>query len=190
MRKVFVGLGAMIVLGFAIWTSAGHIKTTQAAVPCIVTIFGQQYDVAPLGVTHPGPKGTTLIDLGGSTFFQCGTDMTATYQSQHGTDVSRMAPYIYVAPTPTAVPTATPTPSTEPTISPSPSITPSVSPTPEQEHEDEHEELEHEDKDELHESENAKIHENDEHDKVRNENHVNLSVNNSIKVKHDEKDND
>ena len=183
---MFVGLGAIIVLGVVAWTSAGGIKTTNAAAPCIVTIFGKQYDVTSLGVTHPGPKGTTLIDLGGSTFFQCGTDMTSVYQSQHGTDVTRLTPYIYVAPTatPTAVPTDTPTPTVtptptitptisptptaEPTVTPSPSITPSVSPTPEHEGNN---------KDEIHENENSEIHENDGHDKVQRQENRNEHVN-------------
>jgi len=50
---------------------------------CIITLFGLQYDVAPLRSTHPGGD-----------IFVCGTDMTTVYQGQHGTDVSRMQPYL------------------------------------------------------------------------------------------------
>lgn len=49
---------------------------------CVVTIFGEQFDVFPLKKTHQGGD-----------IFICETDMTATYQKQHGTDLSRMAPY-------------------------------------------------------------------------------------------------
>ncbi len=50
---------------------------------CIITLFGKQYDVAPLRNTHPGGN-----------IFTCGTDMTTVYQGQHGNDVSRMQPYL------------------------------------------------------------------------------------------------
>lgn len=50
---------------------------------CIVTIFGKQYDVTSLVNTHSGGN-----------IFNCGTDMSATYQSHHGTNVSLIAPYL------------------------------------------------------------------------------------------------
>jgi hypothetical protein len=49
---------------------------------CIVTLFGQQFDVTQLRSTHSGGN-----------IFTCGTDMTATYQSKHGTSLARMARY-------------------------------------------------------------------------------------------------
>lgn len=51
---------------------------------CIISLFGKQYDVAPLRSTHSGGD-----------IFACNTDMTAVYQGKHGTNVSRMQPYIY-----------------------------------------------------------------------------------------------
>lgn len=114
--RIFVGLVSLFALG----TSAlGAIKVVNAATtpPCIVTIFGQQYDVTSLQTNHTGGN-----------IFVCGTDMTTTYQSMHGTDVSRMLPYLI---TPTPIPTATPspTPSSSPTSTPSPTVTPTVTPT-------------------------------------------------------------
>lgn len=49
---------------------------------CIVTISGQLFDVTTLRNTHSGGD-----------VFKCGTDMTAIYQSKHGTSLSRMAKY-------------------------------------------------------------------------------------------------
>jgi hypothetical protein len=49
---------------------------------CLVTLFGQQFDVAPLMNTHSGGN-----------IFVCNTDMTATYQKEHGTDLSRMSQF-------------------------------------------------------------------------------------------------
>lgn len=51
---------------------------------CIITLFGQQYNVASLRNSHPGGD-----------VFVCGADQTATYQSAHGTNVSRMQTYLY-----------------------------------------------------------------------------------------------
>lgn len=50
---------------------------------CIVTILGKQYDVASLISSHSGGN-----------IFACGTDMSAIYQSHHGTSVSLIAPYL------------------------------------------------------------------------------------------------
>lgn len=70
-------------------TVSGTVSLTAAAtdvsIPatdCVVTLFGIQYDVTSLQTTHSGGN-----------IFTCGTNMTATYQAKHGTDVSRMAPY-------------------------------------------------------------------------------------------------
>ncbi|MFA6269901.1 MAG: Ig-like domain-containing protein [Candidatus Paceibacterota bacterium] len=61
-------------------------NATDLAIPasdCIVTIFGTLYDVTPLQGSHSGGN-----------VFVCGTDMTSTYQGMHGTNVSRMTPYV------------------------------------------------------------------------------------------------
>lgn len=50
---------------------------------CIITLFGNSYDVTSLKSTHSGGD-----------VFTCGTDMTASYQNQHGTNLSRMQPYL------------------------------------------------------------------------------------------------
>lgn len=65
---------------------------------CIVTLFSSQYDVTPLQTGHSGGN-----------IFNCGTDMSVVYQSQHGTNVSRMAPYILNAANPNSTPPSTPT---------------------------------------------------------------------------------
>lgn len=68
---------------------------------CLVTLFGQTFDVTSLRSTHPGGD-----------IFVCGTDMTSVYQSQHGSSLARMQPYLYnpqnsspSAPAPTLNPT-------------------------------------------------------------------------------------
>jgi len=109
----------ILAAAFILGTSAlGAFKNARAATTgnCIVTLFGQQYDVTSLQTNHTGGN-----------IFVCGTDMTAAYQAQHGTNVSRMAPYLIAAPTPSPTPTPTLTPSPTPTVTPSP--TPTVAPT-------------------------------------------------------------
>lgn len=54
---------------------------------CIVTIFGKQYDATSLRNTHSGGN-----------IFNCGTDMSSSYQSKHGTNVSLIAPYLITSP--------------------------------------------------------------------------------------------
>lgn len=96
-------------------------KGAEAATPCIITVFGVQYDVASLRTTHSGGD-----------IFQCGTDMSATYQARHGTDVTRLRPYRVTTPTPTFSPTPTPTtiPTLIPTLTPTPTSLPTQSPIP------------------------------------------------------------
>lgn len=108
-------LTAAFVLGIS---ALGAFKNVRAATTgnCIVTLFGQQYDVTALQTNHTGGN-----------IFVCGTDMTVTYQSMHGTDVSQMASYLVTSPSPTPTPTATPTPT--PTPSPTPTVTPTPTPT-------------------------------------------------------------
>jgi len=57
-------------------------KNTAVANGCIVTLFGQQFDVTSLRSSHSGGD-----------IFVCGTDMTSKYQSKHGSSLSRMARY-------------------------------------------------------------------------------------------------
>lgn len=52
---------------------------------CIVTVFSKQYDVTNLVRTHSGPRN----------IFNCGTDISSTYQSKHGTNVSLIQRYLY-----------------------------------------------------------------------------------------------
>jgi hypothetical protein len=70
------------------------VLASNISARCIITLFGKQYDVTQLRVTHSGGD-----------IFKCGTDMTTTYQNQHGTNMNRMANYLYTG---TA---STPTPS-------------------------------------------------------------------------------
>lgn len=66
--------------------SSATVSTSLAASnssACIITLFGKQYDVTPLIQAHPGGN-----------VFQCGTDQTVLYTSQHGTNVKRMQPYL------------------------------------------------------------------------------------------------
>jgi hypothetical protein len=50
---------------------------------CIVTISDKKYDVTSLRVTHPGGD-----------VFVCDTDMTKSYQNQHGSNMRRMQRYL------------------------------------------------------------------------------------------------
>lgn len=49
---------------------------------CLVTVFGNTYNVTRLRSSHPGGD-----------IFRCGTDMTQAYQRQHGNDMGMLAPY-------------------------------------------------------------------------------------------------
>jgi len=60
--------------------------TPKAVLPqsgCVVTIFGKRYNITTLVNSHSGGN-----------VFTCGADMTASYRSRHGTDVSRMNRYL------------------------------------------------------------------------------------------------
>ena len=50
---------------------------------CIITVFGQQYDVTDLQYTHSGGD-----------VFDCGTDMTSVFQSQHGNNTRLIQRYL------------------------------------------------------------------------------------------------
>jgi outer membrane biosynthesis protein TonB len=112
LKQVIVGFAVVILAGFAAYRLVEIGVVHAATTPCIITVFGKQYDVTSLQTSHTGGN-----------IFVCGTDMTATYQSMHGTDVTRLIPYL-VTPTPTPVPTAVPT------VTPSPTSTPTPTPTP------------------------------------------------------------
>lgn len=100
-------------------TSSGSQKNSA----CLITLFEQQYDVTSLRASHSGGD-----------VFQCGTDMTTVYQSRHGTNVTRIQPYLYTGSNPTNIPTPRPTSTLVPT--------PTVYPQPETEDEEENEEEE------------------------------------------------
>lgn len=61
----------------------GDIVDPQTNNTCIVTLFGQRYNVSPLLTSHSGGN-----------VFLCGSDMTNVYTSQHGMDKTRMARYL------------------------------------------------------------------------------------------------
>lgn len=119
-RSLFV-LSATVLSSFGIYNVVKNVDTASAATPCIVTIFGVQYDVEPLKTGHSGGD-----------VFICNTDMSAVYQGMHGTNVSRMTAFLVSTPAPSASTSPSPNPSTSPSPSatPSPSVTPSPSPTP------------------------------------------------------------
>lgn len=84
-RPVGTTTKASVVQSTAVSTGA---TSSQAAASnttsgCIVTLFGKQYDVTSLQNSHSGGN-----------VFICGTDQTALYQSQHGTNMSRMQQYL------------------------------------------------------------------------------------------------
>lgn len=64
-------------------TTTPSVKNTTG---CIITLFGQQYNVSTLQQTHSGGN-----------IFNCGTDMSSTYQGKHGSNVSRMQQYLVSA---------------------------------------------------------------------------------------------
>jgi hypothetical protein len=111
-------LSSMAILTiFSGYSLLSKITQAQAVGSCVVTLFGQQYDVTTLQSTHSGGN-----------IFVCGTDMTTTYTNKHGVNVSRMTQYLIIPTTPT--PTNTPSPTTIPTVSPTTTPVPSVSPSP------------------------------------------------------------
>lgn len=59
-------------------------STTTNSNLCIVTVFGKQYNVTTLKQTHSGGN-----------IFNCGTDMSSTYQGKHGSNVSLIQRYLY-----------------------------------------------------------------------------------------------
>jgi hypothetical protein len=132
-KKVILGIITAGIIATGGLKFASTAKSVEASTPCIITISGVQYDVAPLTVAGVHPGGNVFV---------CGTDMTALFMSMptHATDIARMTPYIYVPPTATPTPTHTPSPSPLPSVSPTvtpsplPSVTPlpspSISPTP------------------------------------------------------------
>ena len=146
-QKIALLSGVLMLSGFTVYNVFSNVKQVSAVGPCIVTVLGVQYDVAPLQVAGVHPGGNVFV---------CNTDMTNLFMSMptHTTDIARMTPYIFVATTavPTVVPTVAPTvtsvPSVVPTVTPMLSVSPaplvspapSISPTPH--HEDDKNEVE------------------------------------------------
>lgn len=58
-------------------------KTGNNTSQCLITLFGSLYDITSLRKSHPGGD-----------VFVCGTDQSSTYQKTHGTNMSRMQPYL------------------------------------------------------------------------------------------------
>ena len=155
---------------------------------CIVTIAGNQYDLTALSQTHSGPKGNSLN--GGTGYFKCGTDMTASYVGQHGNNVSRLNSYLLSAPTQTTTPTNTPvTPGVNTTTAPIPQTNLTQSTTCIDEDNDDQDDV-----NEIDDCDNNKEHEQDaEHDddKVENTLKIEHKENKKFEVKHQqEKDDD
>lgn len=61
------------------------VDNTPNSSRCIITIDGQKYDVTEFLKIHSGGD-----------VFKCGADMTADYQSRHGTNVSIMQRYLII----------------------------------------------------------------------------------------------
>lgn len=72
--------GVILVIVIAIIVANSSGKSSDR---CIVTVFGNKYDVTELRGTHPGGD-----------IYQCGTDMSGMYGGQHGTNVERLEPYL------------------------------------------------------------------------------------------------
>lgn len=143
-KKTVLGLAVLVIAGYGAYRLVQIRAVEAATTPCIITVFGQQYDITALQNAHTGGN-----------IFTCGTDMTATFQTQHGTDVSRIAPYLISTPSPTATPTPslTPVSSATPSLTPTPTPTGVISPTPtpspgvhvdDDDEQEEHEDLEEE----------------------------------------------
>lgn len=179
MNKKIVSILSILVIGVtAIIKFSTFIGGVQAATPCIITLFGNQYDVTSLTTNHTGGN-----------IFQCGTDMTATYLAQHGADLTRMAPFlisptltptvnptptptiVQVTPTPTSIPTETTTVTPTLTVTPTPtSIHTSDDRDDDEQDEDDVNENENEDKTDIHEqkTENENSYKEEHEDKVHN----------------------
>lgn len=78
--KIIISLVVLIAL-----LMGGLLIFTQPAAPegkCIITVSNSQYDVTTLKNSHSGGN-----------VFECGTDMTELFESQHGGDISRIEEY-------------------------------------------------------------------------------------------------
>lgn len=123
LKKISLLSGVLLLSGFTVYNVFSNVTKVGAVEPCLVTIFGKTYDVGPLQTGHSGGN-----------IFTCNTDMSNVYQSQHGTNVSRISSFLVISPTatPTIVPNVTPTvtPTGTPTVTPTvtPASTPTVTP--------------------------------------------------------------
>lgn len=124
--------------------SAYRISSTQSPIPtpvptispanpntggCIITLFGGKYDVTRLRQTHSGGD-----------VFTCGADMTAIYQSRHGTNLSMMEKYKVGPVIPTQPPIRIPTVTPRPTLPPV-KVTPTPWRPPSREEEDDRDDI-------------------------------------------------
>lgn len=80
---IIIGLVVLvIVLGALAIIVSNQNKLSTDPEECIITVFGEEYDVSQLRYSHSGGN-----------VYKCGTDMTQDFQAQHGTDVTRIEPY-------------------------------------------------------------------------------------------------
>lgn len=78
---VAFGIIVLIFGGLAVLflNSENQIQNTDQ---CIITLFGEQYDVSEFRTQHSGGN-----------VFVCGSDMTEEYEAQHGSDLTRLEEY-------------------------------------------------------------------------------------------------
>lgn len=72
------GVIVVVVIAIIVANSVGNKEGE-----CIVTIFDKRYDVTELRSTHSGGD-----------VYECGTDMSADFESEHGTNVQRIQQYL------------------------------------------------------------------------------------------------
>ncbi len=87
MKYILIGVTIIITTTIAITLLNQNIppeenSSNNIAETCIITILGEQYDVTTLRGSHPGGD-----------IYECDTDMTNTFQSQHGNDLQRIEKY-------------------------------------------------------------------------------------------------
>ena len=82
---VIGGLAIVLLVGVVVWfgRSVKSLQNTNVSSSCIVTLFGQKYDVAQFRNIHKGGD-----------VFACGTDMTQQYIQQHGNTPDRIRQYL------------------------------------------------------------------------------------------------
>lgn len=84
-NKTFLGIAFGIIVlifgGLAVLflNSGNQIEDNDE---CIITLFGDRYDVSEFRTQHPGGN-----------VFVCGSDMTQEYEAQHGSDLTKLEEY-------------------------------------------------------------------------------------------------